>query len=537
MNRQPGSTLRVFTYVNTDRSELYRAIMRIFMEAKSRFALHLRPADIAVALQSVNGDGPDIDSLLRQLCEWGNLDVHPDTSDVSTVEEFYRPRHLYQLSAAGEAAERALQFFVEALQKPGELQTAALDDIRNLLGELDSLATLGEPDEAKVHRTLKELTSRFEELTSRAHTFIGSLQRTIDLHGIELDAFLVYKDTLIEYLERFIGELTVAAVDIANRLMAVEAHGIGYVLEAAAKRELVDAFNPTQAEMDSAAMTWRNRWDGLRSWFIRQEGAPSQAEVLRACARSAIPPLLNAVANIHDRRTTRSDRAADLRTLALWFAQTDSDQEAHRLWRAAFALSPSRHLRIDEVTLEHRAEVPIAAATSWLDAPPIAISPRLRKSGRHAARGPARAVIDLSKEKALLAKAIAAEAEQLRAARQRLATGQRTRLSEIGHLTSTEFSLFLDLLGETLSKKVAPQDAVEASSSDGAVSVRLCPTGDGRSATIETESGRFSGLDHFITITDVFTGRSRSHGHERHTTSDNPAVVLEESPTRINIPR
>jgi uncharacterized protein (TIGR02677 family) len=410
-----------------------------------------------------------------------------------------------------------------------------LDDIRNLLGELDSLATMGEPDEAKVHRTLKELTSRFEELTSRAHTFIGSLQRTIDLHGIELNAFLAYKETLIEYLERFIGELTVAAADIANRLSAVEAHGISRLLEAAANRELVDAFNPTKADRESAALTWRSRWDGLRSWFIRQAGVPSQAEVLRACARSAIPALLNAVANIHDRRTTRSDRAADLRTLAVWFAQTDNDQEAHRLWRAAFALTPARHLRVDEVTLERRAEVPIAAATSWLDAPPVAISPRLRKSGRHAARGPARGVIDLSKEKAVLAEAIAAEAEQLRAARQRLATGQPVRLSEIGDLTSTEFTLFLDLLGETLSKKVAPHDAVEASSSDGALSVRLWPTGDGRLATIETESGRFSGLDHFITITDVFTDRSHGHGYECRATSASPAIMLEESPSRVKI--
>jgi uncharacterized protein (TIGR02677 family) len=115
--------------------------MRVFVQAKARFSLHLRPVDVRNGLEPTDGiETLEVDSLLGQLCEWRNLARHPDTADVTTVEDFYRPRHLYQLTAEGEAAERAIDFFEDVLKKPGELQTTALDDIRSLLRELEPLA-------------------------------------------------------------------------------------------------------------------------------------------------------------------------------------------------------------------------------------------------------------------------------------------------------------------------------------------------------------------------------------------------------------
>ncbi|MCP4656495.1 MAG: hypothetical protein GY856_13870, partial [bacterium] len=43
----------------------------------------------------------------------------------------------------------------------------------------------------------------------------------------------------------------------------------------------------------------------------------------------------------------------------------------------------------------------------------------------------------------------------------------------------------------------------EATSSDGALHVTLTPTGDGRSATIRTSTGLFSGDDYFIAVRDL----------------------------------
>src|SRR5882724_7905968 len=105
MQREALSELRmvsVFSHLNAEKAELYRAILRAFMEAKASFALHLRPADVRAALRTNlflnESDDGGLDAALGQLCEWRNLEAHRDTADVTTVEEFYRPRFLYQLT-------------------------------------------------------------------------------------------------------------------------------------------------------------------------------------------------------------------------------------------------------------------------------------------------------------------------------------------------------------------------------------------------------------------------------------------------------
>ena len=502
--------------MNVEHTAVYRAVMHAFIEAKERFSLHLRPKDVSTALSRsyhFAEDDPSVEAVLQQLCDWGNLERHPDTADVATVEEFYRPRFLYQLTPEGEAAEKAIALFTEEIRRPGELQTAALSDILALLGELESLALDVAPDEGRTHRALSALRTRFDELTSRAQAFIGSLQRSIDLHSANIGAFLSYKETLINYLERFIGELRLATADIAMGLERIETHGVDRLLSIAANRDLVDAVAASPDDRAAAAHRWETRWAGLRSWFIGGVDAPSQAEVLRSRARSAIPSLLSAVISINDRRVTRSDRVADLRVLARWFAEADTDHDAHRLWRAAFGLAPSRHLQIDDATLDERESAPpVSPQTSWLDAPPLRIAPRLRRLGWHAHRGRPPNVIDRSTEKAVLRAHAQAEAEQLTAAQRHLATGRLTRLSELGELSAVEFDVFLDLLGETLAMKVHRDDTVYGTSSDGALRITLQPVGDGSSAVIRSSIGLLSGPDHFITIEDAFAVPSSPGG-------------------------
>lgn len=486
---------------------MYREVLGAFVDAKSRFVLHLRPSDVAAALAG-SIEASEIDAALRQLVTWGNLSADPDTAEVTTIEEFYRARYLYRLTAAGDAAERAIAVFEEGIRRPGELQTAALDDIRNLLHELHNHAAVtgqSPPDAGKVHLTLRSLWSRFDELTDRAQVFVASLQRAVDLHGADLEALLAYKDTLIEYLERFIGELVVAQAHIAALLRDLADREVERLLDLAADREVADALEPTAAAREAARASWRARWSGLVGWFLPLDDRPAQAELLRSRARAAIPALLQAIAELNERRLSRSDRAADLRRLARWFASCDSDAEAHRLWRAAFALTPARHLTVDQDTLADRDQDPVPPSTRWADAPPVRISPRLRRTGRTTRRGRIDRVIDRSEQKALLTRLAAEEAAQVAAARGRLVTGGRTRLSALGPLDPAAFDLFLDLLGAALAAAWRTREPVIAATSDGSLEIELVPTDDDTVATIETRDGVLRGPDHHVTIREAFT--------------------------------
>jgi uncharacterized protein (TIGR02677 family) len=498
-----------FTYLTVGKAALYRQVMLTFIAAKRRFTVHLRPEDVREALGS-EVELDEVTGALVALEGWGNLRSDPDTSRVTTVEDFHRARFLYQLTPEGEAAEEALEVYDDALGRRGALQAVALADIATQLRVLHELGVEADPDPVKVHLALRALVDRFTDLAANAQAFMGSLQRSIDLHDADAEAFRAYKDRLIDYLQRFITDLVATGSDIAASVVGIEAVGVDTLLDAAAWREAADAApgagadaDPRAAEFARRAALWRERWAGFRGWFVSAPQHPSQAKLLRAQARAAIPQLLHVVAALNERRSGRSDRSADFRTLALWFAQAPDDAALHRLWRTAFGLSSSRHLTIDAETLGARAEEPVPPSTPWAAAPPLRISPRLRKTGSYERRGKPSRVTDRSEQRRHLSEVAAREAQETAAARAALATDRPLRLSAVTGLPTDAFRLFLGVLGDALTALVPGRRDVSVTTSDGSMAVHLTVLDDAGYAEITTPDGVFRGPDHLLHIVDL----------------------------------
>jgi uncharacterized protein (TIGR02677 family) len=495
----PHAAPALFSHVMAENAPLYRAILDVFAAAKRQFRLHLRPDEVFAEAVWL-GEPPSLDAIqqaLGQLVEWGNLQAQPDTARVSTIEDFYRKRLLYRLSAGGEAVEAGLQAFVETLARRAELQSVALDDIRARLLSLRQLAHESPLDAAKVHGALRDLVHVFGELSNNAEAFMAGLARTIELQRAEVTAVMSFKTRLIDYLQRFIGDLVTRSTQISELLLDLKSSEYT-LLRIAAERDARDAApddaDTTSDAIDARLSAWNERWAGLRHWFVSDGRERSQAELLRASALSGIPRLLQAVSLLHERRAGRSDRAADFRRLALWYAEASNDADAHRLWRAAFGLSPARHLALAV------ADKKTPANTPWRDAPAVTVLPKLREQGVLPTRGAPPKILDRSKERTLLAARVAEEAAQTESARNRLATDRDIRLSELGKLDAPSFRLFLGLLGEALAAQTDPHEPVERLTSDGTLSVRLVPLEPGSHAEIQTDLGRFCGRDHRVLI-------------------------------------
>jgi uncharacterized protein (TIGR02677 family) len=228
---------------------------------------------------------------------------------------------------------------------------------------------------------------------------------------------------------------------------------------------------------------------------------PSQATLLRQRARKAIPDLLATISVLQERRAGRSDRSADFRALAQWFAQAPSEDDAHRLWRAAFGLSSARHFTGEPPA---GTETSRTAPESWLDAEPLMIAARLRSTGKFERRGGPLKIRDRAAERDELAREVAAERDQTQTARRRLATGRTAKLSDLGELDQAEFALFLRVLGEALSSGPPDHDgAIKIRTADGMMETVLRPLANGSLATITTPDGTLTGPDHELTITDL----------------------------------
>lgn len=247
---------------------------------------------------------------------------------MASIEDFYRARFLYRLSLGGDAVEASLITFAQALARRSELQTVALEDILTHLGALRALVNAPNLDPAKVHGVLRDLVRVFEGLADNAQAFMAGVGRTIELQHADADAVMAFKQKLIDYLQRLVSDLVGRSGAIVEALIELS-RSVDPLLALAAQRETRDAA-PGNEDADTAVYeqhlaSWRERWHGLSRWFISDGHIRAQSELLRAKARSAIPQLLAAVAALNERRSGRSDRSADFRILAHWFADTGSD--------------------------------------------------------------------------------------------------------------------------------------------------------------------------------------------------------------------
>lgn len=528
----PTTEPQPFAYLSTPNAVLYGRVLGVFAQARARFTVYLRPEDVLAELRHEPGTETlaiePVSAALEQLESWGNLHADADTGRVTTVEDFHRARYLYQLTRHGQAAAAAIAAYEQALGHRGQLQAVALEDIAEQLSALLVLGRDQDPDPAKAHLALLGLVDRFTSLADNAEAFMASLRRTIDFQDGDEEAFIAYKDRLIGYIERFIADLANRGAQIADLLGRLNASGASRLLVLAARREAADAVpddeepaertglggnDEAPAEITAAAASalaaWQNRWRGLTDWFVSQGAQhPSQAKLLRTSAVSAITNLVNTVTVLNERRGGRVDRSADFRALARFFAEAPSDEDAHRLWRAAFALTPARHLSVDAETEDSWSREQLPPNTPWEQAPPLQISPRLRETGSYERRGSPNKVADRSAARALLAEEAELEAAQTAAARSRLATDGPTLLSELGGregLDRRAFRLFLAVLGDALAARTPGEAECSATTGDGTMEVRLKLVDESKTVGIPTQDGVLSGPEHVIEILDLTT--------------------------------
>lgn len=504
----PSIDWQCFSYLTVDKAAIYRAIVQVFADAKAEFILHLRPTQVRESLLAHHCvlEADDVEAALSQLESWGNLQSYQDRSDAPSLVEFYRKSLLYQMTAAGEAAYASTLTFRERLQQQAKLDARALDRIGEGAGQLERLARniredLRGVDSAVVLTTVRSICQDTDELTSRAQSFFRWLHEQTESERADLESFLQYKEQLIDYLRQFISELIARGAEIAKRLSAIRDDDYQKLARIAAVEDGGDPRAGQEEkhslEIEAGQAKWRQRLLGLRGWFCKSGGSAAQLEQLRSAARAAIPRLLQLAQQMNDRETGKSDRVADLRRLALSFLRCQDDGQAHRLYRAAFALCPARHLRIDQATINDRDQNPVSAETRWLDAAPVEFSPQLRNTGREGVASSSRKAVDRSSALAAARRRLATDTGREDSSWETLMALGKRRLSEIQELDADGFRLLMDLI-----ELAVVGHRATARSRDGSIGISVEALHENGEciASIATEAGNVMLRDMWIEV-------------------------------------
>ena len=395
----------VFSYVTE--SPEYRTILEIFA---GTFFAELTPDDVTERLSAVGVDLPTetVAQRLESLRGWGNLDVSSSVGAVGTVADYYRRRNRYLITRIGQEVHELVE---------GDL--AQVDDVRDVsLGRLDVLTAALESllrldaataDPGALADAVRAVFDPHRAFSAEITQFFAAINQWQARYDLDEGEFAFFSEVLVGY--------------VGERLESLErrARPIGVLLERLTPRIplLVErARDGLAARVSQAGLTdvqvrvghggRMSDWDNLTAWFVSRPGSPSRVTTLGRDAVNAVRTLTQNLTRLSRSGLGGSSRRADYLRLATWLddAAHRPDGEPARLAAAAFGLFPCRHLTGapgDDAD-------PVAASTSWWDAPAAPVPVSLRERGDTTNRGRPAAVVDRSQERAhLLARRRAAE--------------------------------------------------------------------------------------------------------------------------------
>jgi hypothetical protein len=522
----------LFRFATTELHDFRVAIMCVFDESSI-----LQPAltfeQVRAGLLDLGWDGlldeVQLDQALSQLTAWGLLEASQNhAARYATPEEFERKNLQWALTAQGQAAIGGVLHALEALRQVAGLQPAVIEAIADGLADLHDLLVDPAADPGRIATRLAEVEGHLISLVTSVRQFNTQLQRLMREDATADEVFGEVKHRTVNYLKEYIAGVERPRRRVQTgieRIAALRPHGF----ETLADRALAGA-NLAPIPGEDPAVAWRGerarRWDALRAWFApatapatapppapsagpapatapaqsasdatAPAGAPPKMDALVGLAREAILQLLRVLERRWESRRRSASVAEDFRALAGFFAQAAGEDDAHRLYNAAFGAWPARHAQ-----LACPDEEAVGASVAWSDAPPVEVPPVLRIGGPSGTPVRIRPVADPSQLRAARQREQAEALGRAVELRSRLVTKGPVRLSSFGILPRDAFAELLDLVGRTLTASPSSDGSRRTVSADGQVEVVLRDPGDGRVAHLATEAGIMAAPDFVVQI-------------------------------------
>jgi uncharacterized protein (TIGR02677 family) len=492
--REPfDGLLSVMAFATAPNAELYVSVMEAAVEARGRFRLQLRPADI-VAATGIDRDTAS--SALEYLADHKALHKTYDASEAETLAEYYKGAFLYQVTPAGMAAHIGVRAVLDTrMAVAGRLSASLLPRIHEQLEALGRDAD--DHDDSRLAADFAGLFALVDELADSAATYLRELDAEVSDLATDAERLAAYKAAVLTYLERFNRELNTWTPRIVAAIEGL-ASDAPVLLARAAK---VDAAPRPDGTIDDGPIDrLTGQWDGTVGWFAQRPGRQPTVDYVGAAMIAAINRVLSAIARVHDRRIRQVSREADFGQLAAWFA-VSSPTAAHTLWDAATGLWAARHFHdlAGDESLDRR--------KSFWTAGQAELPPRVRSATRRGSTGRPGKRADYSTVKRAARDRAREAAAQAAAARTRLAARTPARLSDLAELDGTEFTAFLEVIGAALAEYA--DNGARTAVLPG-TTIRLRPAADGRTGRVVTPHGIFFGPDDTLEIDVAGTQRSQA---------------------------
>ncbi|WP_407314258.1 TIGR02677 family protein [Desulfosporosinus sp. SB140] len=441
-NLQALRNVSELKYVNADNVTRYRAIMRFLYQQYQRLNYWLKPEQVYHGLmtwdllKNYTLEQCQID--LEQLVEWRNLTSRHDGGRAVTVEEYLRKKSQYLITPYSIEIERLLENLETVRGYGGSLEPTLFDTIAETLFTIREKSGVYASGEAlDIWNTLYE---SFQKLHEASVDYIASLQTGMAEELMATDAFLLYKDSITQYLQDFIQALQRRSYKIEGSLNRITIRVRDIFLNAVVSDEWRIPKLEETVSKEQYYDELLDKWDGLCRWFIGENGSGSELMLLERASKDAIVKMVRSALRIQERKRSSISRRKELDYLGQWFYRIQELETAHKLAAYAFGLFLARHLQGEDTRESDSQEM-----SMWTEVP---ISRTLRsRSRKRNERQDTEAILDHTPKKEQLREAFMQQHKQELQFLIKMVAAEEISVSELGLVATVTRLQILDWIG------------------------------------------------------------------------------------------
>jgi uncharacterized protein (TIGR02677 family) len=347
MKKYDFDTEPIFKYLTEGNAPIYRSIARFLYEKRSKQDSNTTLNEIFEMLKQNSDENIDeirLKEILRTLETWEVIQSEKTKGKGLTIAEWNRNRFTYHLTKAAVEIESLLI----RLDEPDQALISGLKSRQfNLL--LRNLEIF--KNTMPRHFTSREKTMEvwsgvfdtFKELQSNALNYLSHIERAEKADLFNTEAFLEFKDNIMQYLGAYITELTRNKYDIRTMIKSIPDNHVEDYVDSIIDENKANTLLYVDYSPETMRSSLLDKWNEIKIWFLGSGYTRSDIEKLEERTNEAIGMIV-AYAKRHSEAKNTASRIQDYKVLTKRFKECDSIEDAHKLFAAVIGVSHSRSL-------------------------------------------------------------------------------------------------------------------------------------------------------------------------------------------------
>lgn len=334
-------------YLATENTARYRAIIKIFYENYKKYSYFLYKEDIHSDMKnSKNFEEYTLEMCeqdISKLMEWGNITGIQDTTKALTAEEFKSKRFIYQISEKTVIIERMVSEELEKfVTKEANLDPAILQRIKD---ELEKFFKGKIKADTQGLSWWNGIISDFERLNRNYSSYLSKLNSFKMEELMNTSQFIIYKDSMIDYLRNFVKGLQNHGgliIDMLKKLEKVDIEEFFKTISYYEKKSVILGHEIEEKDIYNENI---NKWYSFYEWFVGNERKKGEIELLYDRTNEFIRKIVRIASQISESKRRISSRKNDYIKMAEKFIKCNTIEEAHIFSAMSFGVFNSKHIK------------------------------------------------------------------------------------------------------------------------------------------------------------------------------------------------